>query len=151
MAKKSILKSWFSTGKTPTQEQFWEWMDSYYHKNDTVDSINGLDSLIDKKLKLLNEKIEQIGILAKLGFKNGDLIKLNANKNYQYKIEDGCKLFAIEVCNNCSLKIGSKKGFSDLGDMEGAGVVELGFLSGNIWLKANQNVELIPIIYKFKS
>ncbi len=38
MAKqdKSKLKRWFETGKYPTQEQFWDWMDSYIHRDDQL-------------------------------------------------------------------------------------------------------------------
>lgn len=38
MAKqdKSKLKGWFSTGKYPTQEQFWDWMDSFIHRDDQL-------------------------------------------------------------------------------------------------------------------
>ena len=38
MAKqdKSKLKDWFTTGKYPTQEQFWDWMDSYIHRDDQL-------------------------------------------------------------------------------------------------------------------
>ena len=38
MAKqdKSKLKDWFRTGKYPTQEQFWDWMDSYIHRDDQL-------------------------------------------------------------------------------------------------------------------
>lgn len=38
MAKqdKDKLKFWFRTGKFPTQEQFWDWMDSYIHRDDQL-------------------------------------------------------------------------------------------------------------------
>ena len=38
MAKqdKSKLKDWFRTGNYPTQEQFWDWMDSYIHRDDQL-------------------------------------------------------------------------------------------------------------------
>ena len=31
------LKQWFETGDFPTQQQFWDWMDSYVHKNEASD------------------------------------------------------------------------------------------------------------------
>lgn len=37
------IKSWFRTGKYPTEAQFWDWMDSYFHKDDGVITIDGTD------------------------------------------------------------------------------------------------------------
>ncbi|TWP30499.1 hypothetical protein ETU09_00425 [Apibacter muscae] len=33
---KSTLKKWFKNNEKPTQEQFWAWMDSYYHKSEQI-------------------------------------------------------------------------------------------------------------------
>ncbi|SMC75587.1 hypothetical protein [Chryseobacterium sp. YR221] len=48
---KTILKSWFVTGEKPTQEQFWEWMDSYYHKNEllSMNAVYGLENALANK------------------------------------------------------------------------------------------------------
>ncbi|SIS86235.1 IPT/TIG domain-containing protein [Chryseobacterium gambrini] len=45
---KKELKSWFSEGLKPTQEQFWEWIDSYYHKNESlsIHTVNGLENAL---------------------------------------------------------------------------------------------------------
>ena len=42
------LKQWFSNFKKPTQEQFWAWMDSFWHKSEKIpmESIEGLESAI---------------------------------------------------------------------------------------------------------
>jgi len=47
----NTLKSWFETGDKPTQEQFWAWMDSYWHKGDSIpiQSVVGLNDLIAGK------------------------------------------------------------------------------------------------------
>lgn len=52
MAKQDInkLKSWFEIGKYPTQEQFWDWMDSYMHKDDKMEIITHFPEL-DKVLQ----------------------------------------------------------------------------------------------------
>jgi hypothetical protein len=44
---KSTIKSWFETGDKPTQEQFWNFMDSYWHKSELIPatSITGLATL----------------------------------------------------------------------------------------------------------
>ncbi len=46
MAKQAIttLKNWFKTSLKPTQQQFWDWLDSYWHKDEAIpkDNIDGL-------------------------------------------------------------------------------------------------------------
>ncbi|WP_336717153.1 hypothetical protein [Chryseobacterium mucoviscidosis] len=48
---KNQLKNWFSEGLKPSQEQFWEWIDSYYHKNETlsIHTVNGLENALSVK------------------------------------------------------------------------------------------------------
>lgn len=43
------IKNWFKTGLKPTQAQFWAWMDSFWHKNDSIPAgnITGLGELIN--------------------------------------------------------------------------------------------------------
>jgi hypothetical protein len=53
--ERNNLKSWFQTGKYPTQDQFWDWIDSFVHKSEDkvdIDSIAGLRSLLDNKADL---------------------------------------------------------------------------------------------------
>lgn len=53
--ERNNLKSWFQTGKYPTQDQFWDWIDSFVHKSEdqlNIDSIAGLRSLVDNKADL---------------------------------------------------------------------------------------------------
>lgn len=47
---RSLLKTWFETLDKPTQQQFWDWLDSYWHKSDTipVESISGLGTIPDQ-------------------------------------------------------------------------------------------------------
>ncbi|GAB6123092.1 hypothetical protein [Dysgonomonas termitidis] len=54
------LKSWFTTGSYPTQEQFWDWMDSFFHKSDGVDinNINGLNQYINDRNQSLTETMQ---------------------------------------------------------------------------------------------
>lgn len=44
----SILKSWFQTGDKPTESQFADLIDSFVHKDDTIEisSVNGLDDAL---------------------------------------------------------------------------------------------------------
>ena len=45
---KPTIKNWFKTGLIPTQEQFWAWMDSYWHKGESIpqSSIEGLSQTL---------------------------------------------------------------------------------------------------------
>ena len=54
MAKQTLntLKNWFKTGLKPTQAQFWDMFDSFFHKDDKVPitSVDGLQTEFDKKV-----------------------------------------------------------------------------------------------------
>ncbi|NRQ45780.1 MULTISPECIES: hypothetical protein [Chryseobacterium] len=39
MKSKEELKKYFENGDKPTQEQFWEWQDSYWHKDEKLENI----------------------------------------------------------------------------------------------------------------
>jgi hypothetical protein len=56
MAKQNIeiLKSWFKTGLKPTQQQFWDLFDSYFHKNGIIPIGN-----IENFQNYLNEKADK--------------------------------------------------------------------------------------------
>lgn len=53
MAQTAIntIKNWFKTGLKPTQDQFWSWMDSYWHKDEEIpqDKIKGLSESLEAK------------------------------------------------------------------------------------------------------
>src|ERR1035437_5576729 len=53
MAKQTIntLRQWFRTGIKPTQQQFWDWLDSFWHKDDKIPitSLDGLQLELDKQ------------------------------------------------------------------------------------------------------
>ena len=51
MTDKNTLNTWFTTGSKPTQEQFWAWQDSYWHKGDSIpqSSVDGLEKALSLK------------------------------------------------------------------------------------------------------
>ncbi|NDW10440.1 hypothetical protein D0T56_12335, partial [Dysgonomonas sp. 520] len=51
MTAKDVLKYWFRKGAYPTEEQFSAWLDSYFHKSETIP----IDNVEDVK-RYLNEK-----------------------------------------------------------------------------------------------
>lgn len=44
----STLKNWFRTALKPTQQQFWDWLDSYWHKLEPIpmSAVSGLDDAL---------------------------------------------------------------------------------------------------------
>ncbi|MCK0206229.1 hypothetical protein [Ornithobacterium rhinotracheale] len=50
MAKTDLntIKNWFKNGLKPTQEQFWAWLDSFWHKDDKIpaENIQGLNEML---------------------------------------------------------------------------------------------------------
>ena len=53
MAQTAIntIKQWFKTGLKPTQDQFWSWIDSYWHKDELIpqDKIQDLSTTLSSK------------------------------------------------------------------------------------------------------
>lgn len=51
MTEKNILQNWFVTGAKPTQEQFWAWQESYWHKSENipVEMVQGLGDILGNK------------------------------------------------------------------------------------------------------
>nr|DAJ37716.1 MAG TPA: hypothetical protein [Bacteriophage sp.] len=45
----STLKRWFTNFKKPTQEQFWAWLDSYFHKDENIpmNKVEGLSTALE--------------------------------------------------------------------------------------------------------
>lgn len=51
---KNVIKGWFKTGLKPLQNQFWAWMDSYWHKDEEIplSKIENFSSIIDGKASI---------------------------------------------------------------------------------------------------
>uniref|UniRef100_UPI0039A4A8F1 hypothetical protein n=1 Tax=Ornithobacterium rhinotracheale TaxID=28251 RepID=UPI0039A4A8F1 len=89
MAKTDLntIRNWFKNGLKPTQEQFWAWLDSFWHKDDKIpaENIQGLNEMlsgIDLSSKVENAdfesfKTENTGELAKKANANADNIADN--------------------------------------------------------------------------
>ena len=52
MKSKEELKQLFENGDIPKQEEFWEWQDSYFHKDEKIpqDTITDLETSLNSKL-----------------------------------------------------------------------------------------------------
>lgn len=51
MTNLNTIKNWFKTGLKPTQQQFWDTWDSFWHKDDNIPvaNIEGIDTLLNQK------------------------------------------------------------------------------------------------------
>jgi hypothetical protein len=66
--ERNKLKGWFQTGSYPTQDQFWDWLDSFIHKTEdqvSIENIAGLRNLLDAKADLeaymiLYQQVQQL-------------------------------------------------------------------------------------------
>jgi hypothetical protein len=50
-ASREQIKNWFKSGMKPLESQFANWIDSFFHKNDSIptSNINGLSDILDEK------------------------------------------------------------------------------------------------------
>lgn len=51
MTDKNTIKNWFKTTLKPTQEQFWAWIDSFWHKDEKIptEQVEGLSEILSDK------------------------------------------------------------------------------------------------------
>ncbi|MFK7061573.1 hypothetical protein V3Q90_15775 [Flavobacterium oreochromis] len=78
------IRNWFKTGSKPTQEQFWAWMDSFWHKSEKI-PINQIDG-IEQVYNAINEtrQMQRIRVIPK-----GDTLVYKRFSNIAPAIEAG--------------------------------------------------------------
>lgn len=63
----NTLKSWFLTALKPTQQQFHDWLDSYWHKSETIttDKIDGLDAVLNTIItqEVLDNTVKNVTVI----------------------------------------------------------------------------------------
>lgn len=87
---KITLKQWFHTGAKPTEDQFANWMDSYWHKTEAIDitSISNLSGKLssfasEADLDLLSNKVTT------LTSSNAGKLDCSPNDNIEYVLYNG--------------------------------------------------------------
>ncbi len=52
----NIIKDWFRNQQKPPQEQFWAWLDSFWHRDDKIpqNAVDGLPTALQKKADLVD-------------------------------------------------------------------------------------------------
>lgn len=118
MAKtaRNTIKTWFETGDFPTQTQFWNWLDSFWHKDDAIptSSITDLDDLLAGKATTeetdsLQTQIDEIV--------SGTVEMISTDANIKYTIPAGKLLEKIVVIPTDDLSgfgIGTQDGGFDI-------------------------------------
>jgi hypothetical protein len=121
MAKtsKNTLKSWFQNGDYPNQEQFWAWMDSYWHKDEDIDiaRINQLTQLLTSKATYedivnLNQRIDDLP-----NFTNSAVTeRVEYAADFEYTLASGTLLEKVVIipASDIMLSIGSTHGSEDV-------------------------------------
>jgi hypothetical protein len=115
MTTKDTLKQWFKNGKKPDEQQFWEWMDSYWHKGEKIpiDIIEDINNILANKadtepvnnlLKKLEEKADKEVVNALQAYVNGiidDSLTVASDKTYSInKIYEITGNFLVEAVSN---------------------------------------------------
>lgn len=114
----NILKSWFENGDYPNQEQFWAWMDSYWHKDESIDmqSVAGLDTALVQKATI--EDIQNVNIRIDEVESNNSAIteRLLQNTDLEYILTDSMLLEKIVIVptDYMYVKIGTTLGGDEI-------------------------------------
>jgi len=86
----NTLKGWFKRGFKPLQQQFYDWMDSYWHKDEQlpISSVNGLEAI-------LNTLPTQGSISTLLTLFLPE--RINATADYTYTLKGGSRLESVII------------------------------------------------------
>uniref|UniRef100_UPI0039A574A6 hypothetical protein n=1 Tax=Ornithobacterium rhinotracheale TaxID=28251 RepID=UPI0039A574A6 len=80
MAKTDLntIRNWFKNGLKPTQEQFWAWLDSFWHKDDKIPAEN---------IQGLNEMLSGIDLSSKVENADFESFKTSNSKELNQKVD----------------------------------------------------------------
>ena len=104
------IKNWFKTGLKPTQEQFTQVWDSFWHKSEKIpiNQINGIEQIYktinDQNTKIINAKIYAVGEL--------QIFKVAPNKENELEIGDFVIGFIEDQFINATYNGGNYKALS---------------------------------------
>jgi hypothetical protein len=111
VAKQGIntLKNWFKRGLKPLQQQFYDWLDSYWHKDEAIpiQSIDGLEAA-------LNSIPSQDSINTILELVLPEVI--NANADYVYNLKASKRLQSMVFIPSVdeTIKVGAFNGTEEI-------------------------------------
>ncbi|THU36926.1 hypothetical protein FAM09_18355 [Niastella caeni] len=101
----NTLKNWFKRGFKPLQQQFHDWMDSYWHKDEQlpISSVNGLESI-------LNTLPSQTAINTILALVLPEVINATADHVYTLKAGNRLQSVIITPSADSTIRIGTSNG-----------------------------------------
>ena len=110
---RNTIKQWFETGDYPTQQQFWDFIESVLFPGEVgVNDINGLQGLLQNK-----------GDKAELdSFQQGDRITFNADGFYDIPARYSLDKLIIEPTALINLKVGDTNGGQEIYPQQAVGV-----------------------------
>ena len=109
---RSVLKNWFRTNLKPTQQQFWDWIDSYWHKGDTIPtaSVDGLDATLNSLPT--PEELQAVQDL------QPKVVTSNGTGTYQVSAGKLVMCIVLTVTENNTIKIGLSPGGNEIDENE---------------------------------
>lgn len=92
---RNTLKNWFSNGKKPPQSQFWDWIDSFWHKTEDEIPIANIEDL-DEALQSLQDQINGVqSTITVLDVIGSDTAILSAENLYDVVVLSGSGAYKI--------------------------------------------------------
>ncbi len=159
MTAKNILKKWFANFKKPMQEQFWAWLDSYWHKDEKIPTknIEGLDDIfgdVATKTEFQNlekEVVRLIENIPRTGIQHSLKIDLKANVPTAFDLPENAYFYGLELLESGTISIGTnEENPNDLGEVnfEETPILEIGLTKiSRVWVSADTDTSVEPIIY----
>jgi|GEM_PF-1243086 len=113
MAIKTIdeLKAFFETGDKPTQQQFADWLDSFFHRNDGIGipNVTGLIAALASKADLVGGKVRQEQLPDSIAeyVGNADFSRDFPAKSIMYSL-------VCDAANDITINVGTTSGGDDI-------------------------------------
>lgn len=128
----STIKNWFRTALKPTQQQFWDTWDSFWHKDELIptSSVQGLDTIINN--------LPTPGDLTYLDFLTP--VAVNVSGTATHNLPEGRLLEVIILEGTGTWKVGTSAGADDIvfeDEVSGAAVYRVDF-----YRLANQTIHI---------
>lgn len=112
---KEIIKSWFLTGLKPTQQQFHNAFDSFWHKDEALDinNIDGLSGMLNRKydktsgdsLEQRVEALENNPVAPDVDFDHKLALDFTYYSSAQYIAPDDTTISSVKLVNTGEVKL----------------------------------------------
>lgn len=109
---RSVIKNWFRTGLKPVEQQFWDWIDSFWHKSDSIPtaSIEGLDAALSSL-----PTTQQLQAIADFAPK---LVSFSGSGTYDIPAGKLLQTVVLEADSTNNMKVGLTSGGNEIDETE---------------------------------